>query len=112
MIDSYKFGQIIIDGIAYTSDIIIYSDKIIPNWRRKSGHLLKVNDLMEVINEQPNLLIIGTGESGLMKVDPSVPDLLESKHISLIIEPTELACKTYNKLHSGKKVIGAFHITC
>jgi len=40
MIESYKFGEILIDGVTYTSDVIIYPDSVDFKWWRKEGHLL------------------------------------------------------------------------
>jgi hypothetical protein len=40
MIESYKFGEIIITGKKYDSDLIIYPDHIDSSWWRKEGHLL------------------------------------------------------------------------
>ena len=32
MIESYKFGEIVIDGTTYTSDVIIYPDNVDDKW--------------------------------------------------------------------------------
>ncbi len=40
-IDSYAFGNIVIDGMRFTSDLIIYPDgRIVDGWWRQSGHLM------------------------------------------------------------------------
>jgi hypothetical protein len=39
-IDSYKFGRIVIDGQAYSRDVIILPDRVIRDWWRDSGHIL------------------------------------------------------------------------
>ena len=51
MIDSYSFGEIVINGKRYTSDVIIFSDSVDDNWWRKSGHLLHKDDLKEGFGE-------------------------------------------------------------
>ena len=112
MIESYNFGKIKIDGIKYYSDLIIYPDNIDCKWWREKSHLLQKNDLSNVVNYKPEILIIGTGESGLMKVTEETKNYFESKGISLIIEKTEDACNTYNKLKDNKKIIAALHLTC
>ncbi|MCK4352763.1 Mth938-like domain-containing protein [candidate division WOR-3 bacterium] len=119
MIDSYSFGRIIIDGIPYTSDIILYPasqrgkpDRVNSNWWRKSGHQLQLNDLDKVIKEAPETLVIGTGTYELMKVPDEVMKNLNSKGIEVIVERTKEACKTYNKLKLKKKTIAALHLTC
>jgi len=36
MIESYSFGQMVIDGQEYTSDLIIFPDRINSSWWRNS----------------------------------------------------------------------------
>ena len=70
VIDSYRFGLIVVNGKNYTSDVIILLDKVKDNWYRKTGHQLHLDDLSEVIAENPEVLIVGTGASS------SLPSLL------------------------------------
>lgn len=35
MINSYDFGRIVVDGKAYTSDVIIFPDRVNSYWWRK-----------------------------------------------------------------------------
>ena len=44
-IDSFTFGKITIDGVAYTSDVIVYPDRVDPSWWREKGHGLNIMDL-------------------------------------------------------------------
>lgn len=112
MIDSYSFGKIVIDGKTYTSDIIIYPDKVDDSWWRKSGHLLQREDLTDVLAYHPEVLIVGSGAYGLMKILDETKQFLESKEIVLVVEETKAACDTYNRLKEEKKVVAAFHLTC
>jgi len=112
MIDSYKFGNIVVDGDSYNSDVIIYPDRVDYKWWRKEGHLLQKDDLSDVINYEPEVLIVGTGDPGLMQVPEETIRFLKSKGIQLIVDNTENACKTYNELKKNKKVIAALHLTC
>ena len=68
MIDSYDFGRIVVDGKAYTSDVIIFPDKVKDNWWRKEGHALYIEDIESVVKEKPEVLIVGTGNYGLLEV--------------------------------------------
>lgn len=112
MIEFYDFGQITIDGKRYTTDIIIFPDHIQDDWWRKEGHRLSIEDLKTVLQARPEVLIVGTGYNGYMKVPNEVRDHLKSKEIELIAENTKEAYKTYNRLASTKKVVAAFHLTC
>ena len=112
MIDSYDFGKIVIDGKHFTSDVIIYPDRIDANWWRKEGHELHPDDLTEVVEEKPAVLVVGTGKWGLMEVLPETRDFLQSKGIKLIVEETDDACQTYNRLRGSERVVAALHLTC
>lgn len=112
MIDAYEFGTITINGTNYTSDVIIYPDGINNSWWRKEGHRLQIQDVTEIIEQKPDILIVGTGYNGFMKVSPEVTKYLESEHIQLIAESTQKACRTYNELCLTKRVIAALHLTC
>ena len=112
MIESYKFGEIIINGKKYNSDLIILKDRIYDNWWRKEGHNLCIDDLKKIINKKPDILIIGTGSFGLMKVPLELIKYLESNNIEVIIKRTKAACDEYNTLYQKKNVVAAFHLTC
>ena len=112
MIDSYSFGKIVIDGKMFNSDLIIYLDKVNDSWWRKSGHLLQKEDLSEIIKYNPEVLIVGTGDNGLMKIPNDTKQFLESKGIELIYEKTRKACDIYNKLKGKRRIVAALHLTC
>ena len=113
MIESYKFGQMIIDKKIYNSDLIIFKDCISDSWWRREGHNLHIDDIQEIVNEKPEVLIIGTGYYGLMKVPEELIKYIYSSGIDkIIVKKTKDACNEYNTLYKKKKVIAAFHLTC
>ncbi len=113
MIDSYDFGQIIINGRRYTSDVIVLPDRVRESWWRREGHRLHVEDIEGALQEEkPEVLVVGTGYSGLMKVLPETENYLKSKGIELIVQSTREACKTFNRLVKSKRAIAALHLTC
>lgn len=113
MIESYDFGEIIIGGKRYTSDVIIYPDRVDSSWWRKTSHQLEPDDLPDqVLNEKPDVILIGTGYYGYMKVLPETKKLIESKGIKFLIEDTKRAYHTFNELSEKEKVIALLHLTC
>ena len=113
MIESYDFGRIVVDGKEYTTDLIVFPDRVKAGWWRKEGHRLYIADIEEAVEEQPEVLVVGTGYSGLMKVPAETKKYIEERGIEIIIQPTKQACETYNKLiQSGKEAVAAFHLTC
>ncbi len=112
IIDSYQFGLIVINGEKHSSDVIIFPNRVRDNWRKKISHQLHLEDITEVIPEKPEVLIVGTGAFGLMKVPPETRQAVEAQGIKLIAETTDNACHTYNQLCHSQKVVAALHITC
>jgi len=108
-IESYSFGKIIIDGKIYTEDVII-SDKI-ESWWRKESHQVYPKDIQGIIREKPDLLIIGTGAYGAMKVNEETKEILKQNNIEFVSVKTEEACRIFNET-TDKKVIAALHLTC
>ncbi|MDI6805732.1 MAG: Mth938-like domain-containing protein [Candidatus Bathyarchaeia archaeon] len=115
MIEFYDFGVMVINGKRYTSDLIVYQEKVFDGWWRREGHRLYVEDLSKVLSfePKPQVLVVGTGFSGLLKVSKEVEETLKSHEIELVAQPTKEAVQTFNKLlTSGERVAGAFHLTC
>lgn len=112
MIDSYSFGTIVINGKKYSSDVIIYPSRIDSKWWRREGHSLYLEDIEEILRQDPDILIIGTGAYGAMNVPEKVREKIRELGIELIIDKTPSAVKTYNELISSKEIIAALHLTC
>jgi hypothetical protein len=112
MIDSYDFGEVVIDGKRYTSDVIISPDGIKAQWFRREGHQLCIDDLGDVLGKRPDIIVVGTGNPGLMRVLPETEKLIESGGIKLIVQPTREACRTYDQLTPSQEVVALLHLTC
>ncbi len=112
IIDSYNFGRITINGEKHTSDVIIFPDSVKDNWLMKRSHQLSLEDIAGVLAQNPEVLIVGTGAYGLVKVLPEVERATEAQGIKLVAEPTKEACQTYNQLCRSQKVVAALHLTC
>ncbi|MBI5206072.1 MAG: hypothetical protein HZA11_14255 [Nitrospirae bacterium] len=114
-IDDYSFGRIVIDKKTYTSDVIIYPDRVDSSWWRKEGHYLQTVDLGNIISSKPDVLIIGTGHDGVMRVPDDTLSLIKSKGIEVHIGMTGRAVELYNQMQAGKSekvIIAALHLTC
>jgi hypothetical protein len=113
VIDSYTFGLMVVDGRGYRSDIIILPHVIVSDWRRQDGHLLQLADIEQYLEALPNLAIVGTGSFGMMRVAEDLEEALRLQAVTMIVERTGKAWKTFNRyLKGGELVAGAFHLTC
>lgn len=112
-INSYDFGRINIDGKEYTNDLIIHASGEIENWWREESHDLTAVEAEALLKNLSEMIIIGIGYSGLMKVSMEARDRLNLSGAEVIIEDTRKAVDDYNKSSSeGKKAAAALHLTC
>jgi len=114
MIEHYSFGEIIINGKKYVHDLIVFqSGEIKDNWWRMEGHRLSIEDIKDVLEDKPEILVIGSGYNGLMRVDSDVVKALKDAGIDVIVKKSAEACKVYNELKmKSKKIALAIHLTC
>ena len=113
MIESYSFGSMTISGKRYTSDLKIINGQVHPDWWRKTGHSVAVDEVTDILNAKPDYLIIGSGKFGLMKVSDRLRKHLSECGIQIIVESSKTAMKTYNQMYAdGKNIAGAFHLSC
>lgn len=111
-VESYRFGQMVVDGEEHTNDLILLPDRVISNWWRDQGHRLSVVDLEEVFDAQPEVLVVGTGANGVMRVPEETREAVRQAGIELEIAKTGQAWKRYNDLQQERAAAGAFHLTC
>lgn len=109
-IDSTYFGSIIIDGKKFDSDMTICWDGEIQH--RPSSHNFTKEELHDILMKDPEIVIVGTGTGGLMKVDPAAEVLAKLKGVELIQKLSMQAAEEFNKLSRKKKVIAVIHVTC
>ncbi len=111
-VQSYRFGYIVVDGKTYTRDLILLPDRVLAGWWREEGHRLSIADLQEVLDAGPEVLVIGTGAYGLMKVPQETIEALQGAGIELHIARTGEAWQIYNGLQAHRRAAAAFHLTC
>lgn len=120
MIEEYSFGYIRINGIEYNNDVEVrWSDEVLPLIFQER-HKIGIQEAKRAIDQKPDTIVIGTGESGLAEVTSEAREEIKKNGIKLIIDKTEEAVKTFNVLKEDskeeegeqEKVIGLFHLTC
>lgn len=111
MIEHYSFGKIVVSGETYTNDIKIVNGVVKPNWWRKEGHLLCLDDIRDVLSEKPKTIIVGCGHDGILRVMQEVRDHCKRKGIELIELWTADAVRKFNAT-ADAGVAGLFHLTC
>jgi hypothetical protein len=111
-IEAYDFGSITIDGKTYDRDLKIVGGKIVPEWWRREGHKLLPEDIEDVLEAKPGVLVVGTGYDGLMRVSDAVARRLAGAGIDLVARPTREAIEEFNRLAETGTIAFAAHLTC
>ncbi|TXT63937.1 MAG: hypothetical protein BAJALOKI1v1_640001 [Promethearchaeota archaeon] len=121
--DKTSFGKIWIDGKKYSHDVYIYPDGKIEKRNKKNspridGHRsLSEWELNLILEKEPEVLIIGMGQSGVLPFTEDVKQKLsalkDEKEIELVRGNTpDILEKANEKFKSGRKVAAIIHTTC
>ena len=108
-ITNFSFGSISINGRKYETDIIVFWDGEI--LERVRTHVFSKKELMEILVKDPELVVIGTGTAGNMKVENQAADYTKLNGIELIVKTTDKAVKDFNDMVRKKRVAAVFHIS-
>jgi hypothetical protein len=111
-IDRYEFGLIVIDGVLYSQDLLIWPGHIKKDWWRLEGHLLQLPDVAEALAANPQILVVGKGQPGRLQVDWELAAYLRDKGIELVEAPTKQACLVINAEAGRRRLAAALHLTC
>ncbi|MCJ7791945.1 MAG: MTH938/NDUFAF3 family protein [Dehalococcoidia bacterium] len=116
-IDELTFGSIVVEGKKYRRDVLIFSDGMVK--KRKGGflmfgrHKIKKQELEELSQGQPEIIIVGTGTNGAAHIAPEAESWAKGKNLSLLVQPSYDAVAKLNVLAEQKKNVTALiHITC
>jgi len=113
-VDAYTFGRITIDGRDHSRDVLIFPDrKVRSPWWRRQGHSLELEDLDAILEDPPEVLVIGTGYYGNMEVPDKTVQGLRDRGIEPRAARTSDAVAELNRLREQAAcVAAALHLTC
>jgi hypothetical protein len=113
-IENYSPGQVVVDGVKLNRDVIVLPERVLPNWWRRDGHSLVIEDLEDVIDELPERLIVGCGYSGRLEPDPTVIEALAKRGVKVEALPTADAVARFEELEARDPAVvaAALHLTC
>ena len=73
---------------------------------------LVTDDIRDLLDSSPDVIIAGTGVNGRMKPDENLVNELSNMAIEFIAGPNEKAIRLFNRLVSERRVGACFHLTC
>ena len=116
-IDNTSFGSITIEGIVFDHDVFINLKGEVNKRKKKlskkhfgTSHIISLEESMHIYEEGVEKILIGSGQTGMVRLSDEAFEFLDQKNCNVFIIPTAGAIEKWNK-ESGS-VIGLFHITC
>jgi len=116
-IDKTKFGSIIVDGEKYDYDLLIRLSGKVEKRKKKlskeiygTSHIISLAEAEYVFEDGAETIIIGSGQSGQVKLSDEAAAFFQQKNCKVELLPTPEAIHQWNKAKSS--TIGLFHITC
>lgn len=110
MIQAFEYGRITIADKDYTKDVLISPGGDIGISKRENEHVVTMEDIKPLIKEKPEVLILGLGTIGMVKVRPDVKKKVSAQGIKLHAYKTEKAVELYRDLRSQKSTAALIHL--
>ncbi len=106
-INAYALGKVQIAGQEYTHSVIVTPERVINAWPPQTFAELKADDFKMIVQESPELILLGTGETLIFPEQEILADVYAAK-IGIEIMDTAAACRTFNLLVAdGRNVLAA-----
>ncbi len=109
-IDSFYFGNIIVNGRKFQQDIILSSNGEITE--KEGNHSFGKKEYNDILMRNPEVIILGTGTVPNVRIDPDIEVTAKLNGIEIITKPTIQAVEEFNKLVNKKRVVAVMHVTC
>jgi hypothetical protein len=116
-INSTRFGSITIAGKTFENDVVIRLDGEVKKRKKKlskaifgTSHIISLDEAKDIFEKGAEQLIIGAGQSGLVKLSDEATDFFKIKKCAVQMLPTPVAIMKWNEAEGS--IIGLFHVTC
>jgi len=116
-IQKTEFGSITIDDEVYEHDVVIRISGNVKKRKKKlskqkygTSHTVSLDEAKHILDEDAKHLIIGTGQSGALKLSDEAERYFKERGCSVELHPTPQAVDIWNKAKG--ETIGMFHVTC
>ena len=112
-LSGYSFGHVKVGDRTIVRDLILFEEELLCPWVRREGHRLVLQDLEWLLGRHPDLIIVGTGAFGSLRIPEDTVQALARKGISLLRFKTAEAVKEYGvRAERGERVACCLHLTC
>lgn len=106
----YGEGYVRINDERYETSVIVAAERPVTAWKATRFDALTIADFEALLELQPEIVILGTGER-MHFPSPRLTQPLARSHIGFEAMDTRAACRTYNVLmEEGRQVVAAILI--
>jgi hypothetical protein len=116
-IDRTEFGSITVAGAELHEDLLIRLNGQVKKRKKKlskavygTSHILSLDEAKHVWEPGAQWLIIGTGQTGLLRLSPEAESYFAAQGCPVTLLPTPQAVARWNQ--APGQGLGLFHITC
>ena len=104
-IQSYSPDGAVINGEQYSKSLIISPDRLLPDWPVRDLDAINDQYLLQLLDFQPNIILLGTGLRSIIPPAKTLQVLL-SRQFQVECMSTPAACRTYTVLAAeGRRVV-------
>ena len=115
-IDRTTFGSITVAGEVFEHDVIIRLNGEVKKRKKRlskaiygTSHVVSLAEAEHICEVGAERLIIGTGQSGMVKLSNEAAEYFKQKSCPVQLLPTPQAIHAWNRAEGA--VIGLFHVT-
>lgn len=116
-IDKTEFGSITIEGETYEHDVLIRPGGKVKKRKKRlskevygTSHMVSFAEAGHVFRKKARKLIIGSGQTGMVKLSDEAKAFFAERKCKVVIVPTPQAIRLWND--EAEDAIGLFHVTC
>jgi len=93
--------------------VIISSDGRVERAETQTRHLISQNEFVQLARGNPDVIVIGLGQSSQMQISPDVVSSADAAGIQLVGKSTPAAIQQFNQFIQQNKTVAAYmHVTC
>ena len=111
-----SLGKIKYGSEVYGNDFVVSTFSDVFPRRFEDEHLVTEEELEGCIDDDTKIVMVGTGDYGILKISKEAKRFCKKKSIELIAKPTPIIIQEYNKKMKRKtnrsNVTAIIHVKC
>jgi uncharacterized protein len=107
----YGAGYVMINQQRHERNLVVLRDRLVTDWQPASFDELNAEHFAALLEFQPEIVLLGTGER-LRFPRPELTRALYEAHIGIEVMDIQAACRTYNFLAAEERKVAAALLFC